>query len=65
MLPQELFARRLQPLNQDLGNTLHEFVTKIAVTLGSGQEMGAVQHDHSGVFQSARLEMPDERREQP
>ncbi len=65
LLLQELFARGLQPLNQDLSDTLHQFVTKIAVTLGSNQEMGAVQDDPSGWFQSARLEVPDERRKQP
>ncbi len=65
LLPQELFAGGLQPMNQDLSDTLHQFVTKIAVTLSGDHEMGAVQDDCSGGFQSARLEVPDERREQP
>jgi len=65
VLHQELFARGLQPMNQDLSDTLHQFVTQIAVTLGSDQEMGAVQDDCFRGFQSARLEVPDERREQP
>src|SRR6266498_4275331 len=43
LLPQELFAGGLQPMNQDLSDTLHQFVTKIAVTLSGDHEMGAVQ----------------------
>jgi len=65
LLSQELFARGLQPLHQDLGNTLHQVLSKTGITLSSNQEVIAVQDNGGGRYQDARLKVPDEGRKQP
>src|SRR5205823_3304391 len=65
LLSQKLFACGLQPLHQDLSNTLHQFVAKTGITLGGDQEVSAVQDNGGGRFQGATLEVPDEGRKQP
>ena len=55
---QQAFAGRLQTLDDDLADALHEFIPEVVVFLAPAQQMRAVQTKGPGRFEGPGLEVP-------
>src|SRR5262245_8491524 len=56
---QEALARRLQSVDNDLGDPSHQFITQVMIVFTSDEEARAIQEDRLGGFERPRLEVPD------
>ena len=62
---EELFARGLQPVDDDLSHAFHQFVAEVMAALGGDERMRAAEDDGARRLDGPCLQVPGKWREQP